>query len=193
MGHSFNHRYCITTSYKGTSICSLPGFSLMMDFFALLWSKDGHFRRDKERWRHNVDCKSLGLAIPKRGVSFLCDKYWRRYTVWHSLQCTCSISHLMSVHGRSFFLVPILYVNLLFFFMEVPLSMLDPISMHPATDGCWSLWYSHFTFRSTFEHVLSIWFQTSVWRFPYLIMEDWIPKIIEKRWRLFTPDFLSNM
>ena len=75
--------YCTFTKAHPSVHCQA---SLMMDFFALLWSKNGHFRRDsvEERWRRNVDCKGLGLAIPKRGVSFLCDKYWRRYTVWQS-------------------------------------------------------------------------------------------------------------
>ena len=141
MGHSFYHRYCITTSYKGKSICLLPGFS--DDGFLCSPVIQGQtFSTEQsveERWRHNVDCRGLELAIPKRGVSFLCDKYWQRYSPTQPA-ITCPISQLMSVPcPLSFpFLGANFHVNLLFF-MEMPLSMLDLISMHSATNGCCSL------------------------------------------------------
>ena len=77
MGHLFKHT-CSQHSFNYTFSCSLPDFS--DEFQALLWSEDRTFwtrQNIEERWWHDVAKKGLGLAIPKRGASFLCDQYWR--------------------------------------------------------------------------------------------------------------------
>ena len=190
--HSFKYKYCIAIVASNAHQPAHCQASMLMSYSLPVhkWSDGGLFGVDRR-----LMCANDSMLTPKalnwdnqKGVYYFCTKKLAELLS----DTSCFILKLMSVPG--YLLVRSMwYVNPVFFFIEVPLSMLDQISIHFVSDGCWSLWYSHFTFRSTFEHVLSIWFQTSVWRFPYLIMEDWIPKIIEKRWRLFTPDFLSNM
>ena len=184
--------YCTFTKAHPSVHCQA---SLMMDFFALLWSKDRHFRRNKVLKSDGdtmLTAEALGWQFQK-GVDRFCATNIGGDTVRHSLQCTCSFSHLMSVHDCS----PFLGAN---FVCKPPLLLYGGALVNAWPDfhvSChrWLLITLIFTFHFQ-EHIWtcsSIWFQTFVWKFPYSTLEDWVPKIIEKRWRLFTPDFLSNM
>ena len=116
-----------------------------------------------------LTARALGWQF-RKGVYRFCATNIGRDIVRHSLQSHAPFHSWMSVHCRSPFLGANFHVNLLFF-MEMPLSMLDLISMHSATDGCCSLWYSHFVFQeptwqccfnsipnlSAVIHIFSIW------------------------------------